>query len=118
MKIILSILIFFGCAFAEDFITPLEYGKMLYQNPRGIGCDKCHGIKGEGKLIAKYKSKGKRKELVAPRINNISQKRFMSALNHSSKVMPTYFLTKNEVRSLYYYIMEINNVKEEDETDK
>ena len=28
---------------------------MLYKNPRGVGCDKCHGEKGEGSLIVKYK---------------------------------------------------------------
>jgi len=32
----------------------MEYASSLYKNPRGIGCQKCHGLKGEGKLIAKY----------------------------------------------------------------
>ena len=61
---------------AQDFISKPEYAQMLYQNPRGIGCDKCHGKKGEGMIIAKYKHKGKRKILEAPRINNLTKERF------------------------------------------
>jgi len=41
----------------SSFITRMEYSSLLYKNPRGIGCNKCHGLKGEGKLIAKYKEK-------------------------------------------------------------
>ena len=48
MKIWLILGLFCGAAFASDFITKNEYAKMLYQNPRGIGCDKCHGSGGEG----------------------------------------------------------------------
>jgi argininosuccinate synthase len=39
----------------ESFISNLEYGQMLYKNPRGIGCIKCHGDNGKGKLIATYR---------------------------------------------------------------
>ncbi|MBL0722011.1 MAG: hypothetical protein JJV88_05470 [Sulfurovum sp.] len=28
----------------SDFITDLEYGEMLYNNPRGVSCASCHGI--------------------------------------------------------------------------
>ena len=53
---ILGILSFF-CAvlFAESFISDYEYGQMLFKNPRGIGCNKCHGENGEGSLIATKK---------------------------------------------------------------
>lgn len=91
--------------FADDsFITKQEYVKMLYKNPRGIGCDKCHGEKGNGTIIAKYKEKGKTKELKAPKINHLSKKDFFMAFNKKHKIMPKYFLTYQEVESLFYYL--------------
>ena len=89
---------------AEDFITKMEYAKMLYSNPRGIGCDKCHGAKGEGGLIATYTVKGKKKELRAPAINALDKAVFFKALERQSGIMPTYFLTRQELESLYYYV--------------
>lgn len=89
---------------AEDFITKMEYAKMLYENPRGIGCNKCHGSKGERTVIATYKHKGEKRELVAPAINNLSKKRFFAALEDSSSVMPKYFLTEQEIEILYFYV--------------
>jgi len=50
MKIIFLILPIFLLA-DESFISNLEYGEMLYKNPRGIGCIKCHGKNGKGKII-------------------------------------------------------------------
>lgn len=111
MRLFIVLFLLFSCSQGEDFITPLEYGKMLYQNPRGIGCDKCHGIKGEGKIIAYYSEKGKRKKLVAPPIYDIPRGIFLGSLSKKSKVMPTYFLTKNEMKSLYGYIQSVNSVK-------
>ncbi|WP_419770252.1 MAG: c-type cytochrome [Candidatus Marinarcus sp.] len=92
----------------NSFITRYEYGQMLYENPRGIGCNKCHGLKGEGALIAKYKtSKGVEKRLSAPQISKVSWQRFkevLSAKENKSLVMPTYFLTNEELVSIHYYI--------------
>lgn len=96
-------------SYGEDFISPMEYAKMLYQNPRGIGCDSCHGLRGEGKVIAKYKKNGKVKTLSAPALGDISQKKFQQALNNRrDSVMPRYFLTKYEIESLYYYVTQIS----------
>ena len=89
---------------AEDFITKMEYAKMLYSNPRGIGCNKCHGEKGEGSVISKYMVKGKIVILEAPNITNVSKERFFQALSTPHKVMPTYFLTWHEIDSLYYFV--------------
>ena len=89
---------------AEDFITKMEYAKMLYSNPRGIGCVLCHGEKGEGSVIAKYKEKGVKKELRAPPIDSLSKERFFKALEESDSVMPKYFLTDNEIEMLYFYV--------------
>ena len=40
--------------FDNSFITKYEYGKMLYANPRGISCIKCHGKDAKGKKIATF----------------------------------------------------------------
>lgn len=91
-----------------SFITKYEYGEMLYENPRGIGCNKCHGEKGEGKLIATYKdSKGHEKQLYGPKISNVTWEQFKETLSkkeNKSLVMPTYFLTNEELVSIHYYI--------------
>ena len=86
MKFISFFLLFATFAFCSEFITKSEYAKMLYQNPRGIGCHKCHGDKGEGALIVKYKAFNKKtnkyeeRSLMAPRINNLEFDKFKSAV--------------------------------------
>lgn len=90
--------------FCEDFITKMEYAKMLYFNPRGIGCDKCHGEKGEETIISKYTHKGKPHTIEAPNITHVTKERFFAALTSQRKIMPTYFLTWHEMDSLYYYV--------------
>ncbi len=97
---------------AGNFITKSEYAKLLYRNPRGIGCDTCHGEHGEGKVIARYREKGVLKELRAPRIDNLSPSAFHDALTHGGRLMPEYYLTDMEIAYLYYYITDL---KENDE---
>lgn len=104
MKFFVPLFLFISSMLAEDFITKMEYAKMLYSNPRGIGCNQCHGEKGEGMVIAKYKSKGKPKELRAPSINTLKKEKFFKSLESSHSVMPNYFLTKNEIEILYFYV--------------
>lgn len=104
MKIIFFILLLCVCVFAEDFITKMEYAKMLYYNPRGIGCNLCHGNRGQGSIISKYKVKGKKKILKAPAINNLHLEEFSKALKVTHKVMPTYYLTNQEISILYFYV--------------
>jgi len=91
----------------DSFITNLEYAKMLYQNPRGIGCDKCHGIDGEGKILTKYKEKGRIIYLKSPKINNISKEDFFKSFEQRHKIMPKYFLTYQEINSLFFYLQKI-----------
>lgn len=109
LRIFLSVLIFLHVSFAEDFITKNDYAKLLYSNPRGIGCNKCHGEFGEGSVIARYKHKGENKELVAPKINNISKEKFINALKNSKSIMPDYSLTDEETDSLYSFVSSQNN---------
>ena len=110
MRFVFLILLFCVAIFGADFITKTEYAKMLYLNPRGIGCDKCHGAKGEGSLISKYKHFDKKAnktvddELRAPKINDIDFESFKAALTKPKGVMPSYFLTDEETTILYEYI--------------
>jgi len=99
------------------FITKLEYGKMLYNNPRGISCAKCHGKYAQGKIIAKYyKTKNKQKILKiikAPNIQNISFEDFKKKLFHKKlSIMPKYeYLTNKEISAIYLYIQSITRNK-------
>ena len=110
MRSVFLFLLFCVAIFGADFITKTEYAKMLYLNPRGIGCDKCHGAKGEGSLISKYKHFEKKAnktvddELRAPKINDIDFESFKAALTKPKGVMPSYFLTDEETTILYEYI--------------
>ncbi|QOP45618.1 c-type cytochrome [Sulfurimonas paralvinellae] len=93
------------CLFASSsFITQREYASQLYKNPRGIACGRCHGAKGEGKLIANYVHKNKKKSFIGPRINNIKYTEFFKALNTRKKGMPRYYLTPKEIEALYFYL--------------
>lgn len=104
MRVFFIVFLLCFSVFGEDFITKMEYAKMLYVNPRGIGCDECHGKKGEGMIIARYKAKGKPKVLRAPAINALKKEIFSQALHKPHKVMPTYFLTDKEIDVLYFYV--------------
>ena len=95
----------FGSLSAEvSFITEAEYASQLYHSPRGIGCYKCHGEKGEGRLIATYKDKGEKKYFSPPAINKLKYARFEKALKERQKGMPRYFLTQQEIQILYVYL--------------
>ncbi len=110
LRIVLISLVF-TLLYAEDsFITPFEYAKMLYESPRGVGCNLCHGSKGRGKTIARYKKRKELKELKAPDITSVDFKTFYKKLNSRKKrsAMPTYFLTRDEIKALYFYIKKVN----------
>lgn len=89
---------------ASTFITPMEYASQLYKNPRGIGCQSCHGDNGEGKIIANYVHKDKKKSFIGPQINNIAFSEFYRVLNKRKRGMPRYFLTTQEIKALYFYL--------------
>ena len=90
---------------ADSFITNEEYSKMLYQNPRGIGCHKCHGLRGEGLELGRYKEGNETVIVRAPDIRHLSFERFSKALKKQKhKLMPFYFLTDKEIETLYNYI--------------
>jgi len=99
------------------FITKLEYGKMLYNNPRGISCAKCHGENAQGKIIAKYyiikNNKKILKIIKAPNIQNVPFEKFKKKLFHKYlSVMPKYnYLTNQEINAIYLYIQSLSNNK-------
>ena len=105
MKIWLIFWLLCGAAFASDFITKNEYAKMLYQNPR------------EGSLISKYRHFDKKTkqiiddELRAPRINNLDFETFKEGVLSARSVMPSYFLTDEEINLLYEYVINFNKDK-------
>lgn len=105
---------------------------MLYNNPRGIGCVKCHGDNANGKTIISfehiYRDKKYKCKLSAPSIKNIDYKQFYKKVNgkdntkktfkndevcqkliYNADIMPTYFLVDEEIEAIYYYI---NNLKD------
>lgn len=111
----------------NSFITKYEYGKMLYNNPRGIGCNKCHGDDARGKKIVEFKQEHEKKiyncSLVAPDIKDIDYETFSVKVNskknpnlkfekeevcdkliYYANVMPTYFLVEEEIDAIFYYI--------------
>jgi len=78
---------------------------MLYKNPRGIGCNKCHGTNGNRQILATYKHKKKKKNIVVPQINNIEYEKFLNIFKKRRRgIMPKYFLTQEEIASIYFYI--------------
>lgn len=89
---------------SEQFMTEEEYGKYLYQEPRGIGCKKCHGEYGKGKQLVSYTHRGKEIEIEAPDITGLDLQRFTEALRKTHAVMPKYYLTDSEIHVLYKYI--------------
>lgn len=102
------------------FITQEEYAAQLYKNPRGIGCQNCHGEKGEGKTVAKYIDKNVEKSFRGSVINNLDYAAFYKALNMRLDSMPRYFLTSKEISALYFYLNEeelqkAKNAKKEQE---
>jgi len=111
MKILLLCFLIFLSVEADDgFLSNDEYAKMLYQNPRGIGCNKCHGERGEGGLIATNKIVKKDKsvltqEIRAPQINSLKMKNFKKAFSKKQKYMPTYYLSDSELAYIYFYLI-------------
>jgi len=126
MLIRLSFIFLFSLLFAKNdewFITNLEYGKMLYNNPRGISCAKCHGVKGKGKVITSYtNSKGKKEIIKTIPLKDLTFEKLKKALFHQYNlkqirkkhpnsplkyinIMPKYdYLTDNEIKAILLYL--------------
>lgn len=99
----------------ESFLSLLEYGKMLYKNPRGISCSKCHGEDAKGgKKIAKYYDKHRNiKLLKSSNITNYSLKELTASLKNQyrengkrkrHRIMPIYYMTDEEILAIFTYL--------------
>ena len=88
----------------ESFITDYEYGEMLYDNPRGISCSECHGKIGEGKTIVQYQDIHGKQAIKGSDIRKNTLKEMIKAVNSYHKVMPRYYLTNEEVKTIYDYL--------------
>ncbi|MRI83500.1 MAG: cytochrome C oxidase subunit III [Nitratiruptor sp.] len=105
MRALLLSLTLVGWGLAESFITKDEYAQMLYQNPRGIGCHKCHGVDGKGLELGRYRDGNRTIVIKAPDITGLSFERFKGAIrSNKNRLMPSYFLTDKEIKTLYYYL--------------
>ena len=103
----------------ESFLSSVEYGKMLYKNPRGISCSQCHGKEGKGgQKIAKYYDKKKNPKLLkGVDITSYSLDDLKASLKNEyrennrrkrHKIMPMYYLTDEEVEAIFNYLQESN----------
>lgn len=122
--------------FDDSFITKYEYGKMLYENPRGISCVKCHGEDAKGKIIATFEHTRNKKKytcnIKSTDITNISYDKFLATLDPKlekprpkfdktqicekltyGNSMPTYFLTTDELKSIHFYLINKDSGKYE-----
>lgn len=96
--------------FAEDFISEFEYGQMLYRDPRGVSCVSCHGETGEGKDIASYRnSKGEKVTISGSDIRFVTLEQISKSIKEGQGIMPRYFLTNKEIRTIYAYLKKVNN---------
>jgi len=105
----------------DSFLLEVEYGRMLYKNPRGISCSQCHGKEGKGgHKIAKYYDRNKNPKILKGLDitgYNLSQleaslkNRYRDKTNRlvRHKVMPMYYLTKEEIGAIYTYLQEVKN---------
>ena len=115
----------------NSFITKYEYGKMLYNNPRGIGCNSCHGNDARGRKMVDFKQQLKAEKtyncsLIIPDIKSIDYQTFSTKVNskknpnvkfekeqvcekliYYANVMPTYFLVEEEIEAINYYIQNL-----------
>jgi mono/diheme cytochrome c family protein len=88
----------------ESFMSHYEYGQMLYNNPRGVSCAKCHGVKGEGKKIVSYRDKKGTHTIKGSDIRHEDLKTLRDTLRKNHKIMPRYYLTDEEVEAIHDYI--------------
>jgi len=94
---------------SEDFISHYDYGKMLYESPRGVSCIQCHGFNGEGKTIVEYETKNGKEQIDGTDIRRVDLKSMIKNLNKNHAVMPHYYLTEHEVKAIYDYLQKKNS---------
>ena len=108
---------------SESFLSSVEYGRMLYKNPRGISCSQCHGKEGKGgqKIVKYYDKKRNPKLLKGVDITSYSLKDLRASLKNEyrennkrkhHKIMPMYYLIDEEVQAIFDYLQYSNKQEE------
>jgi len=103
----------------DSFLSSVEYGRMLYKNPRGISCTQCHGKEGKGgQKIAKYYDRKRNPKLLkGVDITSYSLKDLKASLKNQyrenkrrkrHKIMPMYYLTNEEIQAIFDYLQYSN----------
>ena len=99
----------------DSYLSDVEYGKMLYRNPRGISCIKCHGEGGKGgqHIVTYYDKRKNPKILRGVDIRPFNLNELTASLSDRyrennrtkrHKIMPIYYLTEEEIHALYSYL--------------
>lgn len=99
----------------EFFLSKHEYGYELYKNPKGVSCQRCHGLYGRETLILTYTKKKYKKQIekkiFAPNIRKLSFEVFLKRLSSNKPkkknkmtIMPKYYLSYDEIFSIYNYL--------------
>jgi mono/diheme cytochrome c family protein len=107
---------------SESFLSSVEYGRMLYQQPRGISCAQCHGKAGKGgqKIVKYYDKKRNPKLLRGVNITHYSLEDLTASLNNEyrennktkrHKIMPMYYLNREEIQAIFDYLQYSNKEK-------
>ncbi len=92
----------------ESFISDYEYGQMLYNHPRGVSCTECHGASGEGKVIVQYQDIHGKEAIKGADIRKKTLQEMITAVSSYHKVMPSYYLTDDEVAAIHKYLQKKN----------
>jgi len=101
-----------------DFLTNYEYATMLYFEPRGISCAKCHGENGRRidniryiKYYPEKKQNPRRKIIKIKPIYNLNLTQFNKAVQSKRKrFMPTYKLSTLEIQLIHFYLQKSNGL--------
>ncbi len=115
-RLLLIVPLFLGAD--EDFISHYEYGEMLYNNPRGVSCAQCHGKSGEGRVIVEFRDIHGKEKLKGPDIRLVSLEKMIKSINSYHPVMPRYYLTDEEVKTIYDYLQKRNETYVQAHTSK
>ena len=85
---------------------------MLYHDPRGASCAQCHGETGAGETITEYTDRqGHYITLNGPDIRHATFKQIRKSVHDGRGVMPRYFLTDTEIRTIHAYLKQVNRHK-------
>ena len=101
----------------NNFLTEYEYSMMLYIEPRGLSCIKCHGLTGkktDNIRYYRYSPKSVRFKRKEVRINPIYKLNFKDfrkgVISRRNRFMPTYKLSHSEIKSIYFYLQKVNGL--------